>query len=167
MLYTWNLHNAVHQLHLSKKEINNNKDHQKQYQLLIHLPKAPRHTSRSPGIRKEIFFKSVDISQEIQPNTNGVPKKQLVHTRNGYLELESQRRDIYTTKKEKEREMKSGNIEDWYQESTAKLNSEAQCYKMGEEYYFNRDILNPLRRKFGACWEPATIKEQQKHFHER
>ena len=33
MLYTWNLRNTVHQLHLSKKEINNNKDRQKQYQL--------------------------------------------------------------------------------------------------------------------------------------
>ena len=45
-----------------------------------------------------------------------------------------------------------------YQESTAGLNSEANCYKLGEEYYSNRDIRNSRRRKLWTCWEPATVE---------
>ena len=76
---------------------------------IIYFLKSPRQTSRSPGKRKKPF-RSVAILPEIQPNTKGAPKKSLVGTTNGGLELESPRRDVYITKRE--RKVKPRNIKD-------------------------------------------------------
>lgn len=67
----------------------------------------------------------------------------------GGLSWEPQRRDVYSTKKKREREREANKIQkhqrrNKWQEPSAKLNSEAHCSKLGEECNFNCDILNPL-----------------------
>lgn len=103
------------------------------------------------------------MSKESQPYTNGVPKKQLVNTTYAKLELKSPRRDVYNARARTRTHARAREIQDRqrlnkYQEPAAKLNSKAHCYQLGEECFFNRDILKALRRTLWACREPGTLE---------
>lgn len=135
------------------------KNCQKHDQLFI-SPKAPRHTARSPRKRKDIF-----PSRWVDPRKHS--PTQIAHPR-GCRKRPTWRPTgsqdhITNTQTHRHTHTEINEIQNYqrlnkYQEPTAKLDSKAHCYTLGEECDFHRAILNHLRRQLRACWEPVATE---------